>query len=67
MRDLAPFHAQEPTVIELAADLGYDGGVCEQIGTRPGPNYLFHFFLLFFFPAFPFSLFLDYFFFFFCG
>lgn len=38
------FHAQEPTMIELAADPSYDCGMYEQTGTRPCPNHLFNFF-----------------------
>jgi len=44
-------------MIELAADLGYDGGLCEQMETRLDPNQLFNFYLLFFFPIFLFPWF----------
>lgn len=56
-RKLASLSCSGASIIELAADLHYDGGICEQMGTRPGPDHLLHFFffLLFFFSYFPLS------------
>lgn len=40
-------------MIELPADLGYDGAMYEQAGTKLGPNCLSHLSPLFFFYYFP--------------